>query len=270
MEFRIENQTEIIKPPKKVWFPVFKRVAFSLFLTAVVSLIVYSSLAWCNYTELFDLNTVQIRGNRILTYEDILALTQIRSKSNIHSLDIPKIQARLESTPYIQTAIVSRTFPNSLVIRILEREPLCYVNAEALYILDREGIVLPIPSKNLPYSLPVISGFLDDGVQCRPGRKIESPAIMALLHNLQEVRLNTSELFATLSEIHRDERENITLYSINGGTPVYFGKDEISRKLSTLAYFQSLLAGKRELNDYQYLDLRWEKLIVVKEKASRS
>lgn len=240
-------------------------LAFGL---AILTLLIYSSVSWCNYIELFNLTEIEIAGNSILSDEAIIKLAAIRTDTSINNLDLSVIQKRLEQNPYIKAAAVSREFPNKLEIRINERIPICYLSHKELLLSDAEGILLPPIQTTVATNLPVISGFEKDSLLYQPGSKVPNPEILTIIQTIHSTLLNTPDLFSVISEIHSWNGEKYVLYTLKNGTPIFLGNRNLSDQLKILANFQNRLKGKRELSDYQYLDLRWEKQIVVKERRS--
>jgi cell division septal protein FtsQ len=235
---------------------------------AILILLIYSSFTWCNYIELFNLTDIEITGNSILADETIIKIAAIQTDTSINNLDLSVIQQRLEQNPYIRAAAVSRDFPNKLEIRINERIPICYLSQKELFLIDAEGILLPPTQTTVATNLPVISGFENDSLLYQPGLKITNPEILTIVKTIHSTLLNSPDLFSAISEIHSWNGENYILYTIKNGTPIFLGNRNLSDQFDILANFQNRLKGKRELSDYQYLDLRWEKQVVVKERRS--
>ena len=85
---------------------------------------------------------------------------------------------------------------------------------------------------------------------------------------LNETHSLTPKLVSKISEIHYRPTEDYVLYTTVNATPIYLGSDNIDLKFHILAHFQYLIKGKSELSDYQYIDLRWKKQIIAKERFS--
>lgn len=253
-----DNKNSIIRIMKAI---------FLLFLsTSLIFSIIYGSINWCEYKELFNIDSIELKGCYILTPQEITEIIGISSETNILDLDISSIQTKLEESPYIKAAIISKQFPNYLEILIKERVPICYINHDNLALIDGEGIALPLPKKHLETNLPVISGFNSDSLIYKLGHLVPNEELLNVVNIINETMHFSPELYSEISEIHYQKNSNFTLYTIDGGTPIYLGKGNLSKQLNILAQFQCLLYNKRYLNDYQYIDLRWEKQIIAKER----
>ncbi|HDP67161.1 MAG TPA: FtsQ-type POTRA domain-containing protein [Candidatus Marinimicrobia bacterium] len=260
-----------MKTTEETKYPVIKLIFRLLFglgsLTSFVFLI-YGAISWCNYIDLFKVSAINIQGISILTENDILQMADIGLDIHIQSLDPATIQARLEQNPYIKAAAVSKAYPNQVNILISERIPICYIHHKELFLVDAEGIVLPIPKQPLGSNPPVISGFDDDSLDYLPGYYVPNQKLRDIVEIVHATLISAPELYAEISEMHYWENGNFILYTVNSGTPIYLGNGNLPDQLSILANFQNRLNGRRNLSDYQYLDLRWNKQIVVKERRS--
>ena len=244
------------------------KAIFLLFLsTSLIFSIIYGSINWCEYKELFNIDSIEVKGCYILTPQEVIKIVGISSETNILDLDLSSIQTKLEESPYIKAAIISKQFPNYLEILIKERVPICYINHDNLALIDGEGIALPLPKKHLETNLPVISGFDSDSLIYKLGYLVPNEELLNVVNIINETIHFSPELYSEISEIHYQKNSNFTLYTIDGGTPIYLGKENLSKQINILAQFQCLLYNKRFLNDYQYIDLRWKKQIIAKERS---
>lgn len=245
------------------------KIASILVLGGFIIAIGYGALAWSDYTDLFRLEFLNIQGNAILTKQEILNIANVRKNSNLLRLKSENIQNRLEQFPYVYAAIVSKQYPNRLEILIKERIPICYLNSKNLILLDKDGIMLPIPKNKLKGNLPVITGFSKDSLSVRSGYRVADPELVKIVQLLNQTSYSAPELFSELSEIHRSPNGEYILYSVSGGTPILLGSRNIDKKFNILAHFQYVLRNLRHFGDYQYLDLRWDKQVIAKERNSR-
>jgi len=242
--------------------------SLGILLFAGFAAVVRFSVNWCEYTNFLSLDRVEISGTSILSAQDIKSIAKIKTGISLLDIDLHQIQVRLEKEPYIQAAIVSRDFPNCLKIMIKERIPVCYLNSGTLWLIDQNGIILPLPKERLKTNLPVITGFENDSARCRAGLPAPNRDMFTALNLIKTAALKTSSLYAEISEIYAWNHGEFIIYTVNGGTPIYLGRGDLTKQLYILATFQSIIRSKRNFADYQYLDLRWDKQIIAKERNS--
>ena len=137
----------------------------------------------------------EVKTDGTLTREQILTTAEIVEGRNILTIDLGKSRAALEKLPQVESAEISRTFPNRVAIAITERRPIAWVilkkeedatTSEHSLLIDARGIVLRSRVR-LPeyYHLPVISGVETENLV--PGQRVNAFDIQAAL---ELVRLN--------------------------------------------------------------------------------
>ena len=136
-----------------------------------------------------------VKTDGTLTREQILAAADIVEGRNVLTVDLGKSRAALEKLPQVESAEVSRTFPNRVAVSITERRPIAWVTlkkeedpttSEHAFLIDARCIVLR-SRVLLPeyYHLPIISGVETENLV--PGQRVNAFDIQAAL---ELVRLN--------------------------------------------------------------------------------
>ncbi|HDL18055.1 MAG TPA: FtsQ-type POTRA domain-containing protein, partial [Bacteroidetes bacterium] len=112
---------------------------------------------WMNHSTTLRLSDVDVEGNRLVTTDEILKLAPVRKGQNITGIDLLDIQKAIEVHPYIETALVSRRFPSTLRIDIVERVPVAFLNGTHLFAVDETGFLLPRLKSVALHGLPIIT-----------------------------------------------------------------------------------------------------------------
>jgi cell division septal protein FtsQ len=121
----------------------------------------------------------------------------VKPGANLIALDLAAVKRNLELVSTIDSVSVERVLPNTLKIRVTEREPVAQVNvpiatasgeiAVSVFQLDADGYVMKpldprlcvIPLSQMSAQLPVITGL--NVYQLQPGHRVESPQAQAAL-----------------------------------------------------------------------------------------
>lgn len=115
---------------------------------------------------------IEVTGAKKFSSEYIVNLSGIIAGQNILQIDEPKVEADLESNPYIVVRKIERVFPDRVIIKIRERVASIQVQyMNSWLLLDSEGVVLEVaaePSQNLLK----FTGLQIQ--QCQPGKYIET------------------------------------------------------------------------------------------------
>jgi len=259
----------IIKADEKPSSRRYRKLIWLFLVLLLGAGIGYAAIVWCEYTNLFSVQSIDVKGNIILSGQEILEIADIQKHTDLFNLNPETLQSRLERFPYIYAAVVSKQFPSKLEIYVKERIPLCYLSGTTLILLDKDGIILPIPQNKLKGNLPILTGFSGDSLSCSSGYRVSNPDLVQVVKLLDQTLIGAPELFSEISEINQTKNGELILYSLSGGTPILLGRQNIKRKLIALAHFQQTLKNLRRFGDYQYLDLRWEKQVIAKERSSQ-
>ena len=250
----------------KQYFAIYK-ATFVVVLFLTIFLFGFNQATeWCIYRDFFSLDTAVIHGNNLVGNKHIIETGNIHKNMDILSTDCNAIRNNLETHPYVKAAIVSKRYPNKMEILIKERTPIAYLNAGSLYLIDQEGIVLPIPDAVITNQLPVITIISDTTYDVIAGEKLNTPEIKNITQLVIDTYTLSRPLFNTISEIkYEDKTGELIVYNKDSANPVYFGVNDFYKKMIILAKFQRKLTGKKRLSDYKYIDLRWNQQIIVRE-----
>ncbi|WP_308909348.1 cell division protein FtsQ/DivIB [Pseudokordiimonas caeni] len=128
----------------------------------------------------FVLNDISVEGAMRTRQGDVLAALDVDTGMPILAIDLIAMKERLETLPWVKTAVVSRVFPGSLVVKVSERQPFALWQADGkVHLIDAEGII--ITSRGLAEftDLPLIVGA---------GATRDLPSLVTLLDDAPEFK----------------------------------------------------------------------------------
>lgn len=113
--------------------------------------------------EAFRVQTVEVTGTKYLTPEDALRASGITDSASVFD-NTEEIADRLRSERLVANAQVHRKLPGTLLIDVVETEPVALIRTPELRPVDGNGRVLPIGVGRDDIDLPVIAARteLDD------------------------------------------------------------------------------------------------------------
>lgn len=89
-------------------------------------------------------DNVSVEGRKRVGRQAILDALAVRRGTPILAVDLAAAKARLEALTWVRTADVQRILPDTLFVRLLERQPLAYWQRQGkLVLIDRDGAVIP-------------------------------------------------------------------------------------------------------------------------------
>ncbi|MBO8131072.1 MAG: FtsQ-type POTRA domain-containing protein [Candidatus Marinimicrobia bacterium] len=239
-----------------------------LLFIAIFTSIIYLSLYWCKYLEIFNIKNIYITGNHITLKEDILKISKKYISQDIFLIHTDSLQKSLSDLPYVKVASVSKIFPSTILIRIEEREPLSFLKLDRLYVVDEDLTLLPLPKAKIHLNIPIISYNSDKKLKIRLLQMIENKDLVEAIQLIKNAKYNYPSIYKHLSELVIEDKE-FKLITIDQGVPIYLGKGNWDYKLKVLSNFQQKAGIKNIYSSFRYIDLRWKKQIIVREKRTR-
>jgi cell division protein FtsQ len=106
---------------------------------------------WVTHSAVFRVRDLTVTGNQHLAKAAVLRLAGVDDHTNVLWLSTGRVERRLDRSPWIQAAHVSRALPSAISITITERAPAATVRAGSqLYLVSADGLVLDRTSHATP------------------------------------------------------------------------------------------------------------------------
>jgi cell division protein FtsQ len=178
-----------------------------------------------------DIDTIEIDGARRLSRSLLLEQSKLAPGASLLAVRPGQVERALMTHPWIAKAEVSRKWPNSLHLKIQERDPVALVQfGEELLYMDRQGMIFKPLSPGDPHNFPVITGLTPDQFKHSAG---DLPEVVAQVFQLMDVLKATPPPLnlENISEIHVDLERGFTLYANGVGVALDLGLKDYSEKL---------------------------------------
>ena len=90
-------------------------------VTLTIMFLIYASFWWSSYTRMSHLQQIKISGYSIIPEEDHQIQLKPLMGIELEELNLREVSLLIESHPYVKAARVSRQYPATLSIEIVER-----------------------------------------------------------------------------------------------------------------------------------------------------
>ncbi|MBN1980306.1 MAG: FtsQ-type POTRA domain-containing protein [Chitinivibrionales bacterium] len=110
--------------------------------------------------EFFKIESVHVRGIRYLDTTEVIAASGVKTGNSLFSLQFGQIEKRLKELGWVYSVSWWFTLPNTLVLRIHERQPVAYIHMGSVYLVDETGAVLPVRIHR-GWNIPLFVGLHD-------------------------------------------------------------------------------------------------------------
>lgn len=182
----------------------------------------------------FHVQRVQVSPTVHVTAGEVRRLAKIGPRTNIFTVDLEQVAARVKRHPWIATVKVHRRMPSSIRIQVTEHEAAAAVLVEGsravetrFYLVTAEGRAFKRAALAEMEGLLLISGIdrTEYLQRKRPTRERIRRAIAVYR------RYTARSGRPRVGELHVDEVEGITLYTAQRAVQVRFGRGDIAAKL---------------------------------------
>jgi cell division protein FtsQ len=169
------------------------------------------------------------------------ALMGITPGTNILSLEIDGLAAKISEHPWVRRASVTRELPDTLIVEVEEHQPRAVLLAGEFYLVGEDGIPFKPLEQGERGMLPIVTGIEPSVVFTEPeqAKKIVAQALSILDAYGEKQR-------PRLSEINIDETGAATLYTADLGSQLRLGR---TNPQAALARYDALRAALGEESD---------------------
>ncbi len=197
----------------------------------------------------FHVKRVEVTPTVHVTAGEVRRLAGIGSGSNIFTVDLDLVAARVRRHPWIASAKAIRRLPSSIRIEVTEHRAAAAVLVQGsrpaqsrFYLVDGDGQVFKRATEAEVEGLPLITG-VDRAAYLRMGRRTRERIRTAIaVYRRYAARPGRPRV----GELHTDEVVGVTLYTAQGAVQVRFGRGDIAAKLRRLDRVLAELARRRQ------------------------
>jgi cell division protein FtsQ len=175
---------------------------------------------------------------------------------SIYLVPLTERQRRLEAIDWIESATVSRVWPDRIVVRVKERQPIAFVNLNrGVMLVDAHGKLLEPPAQS-QFAFPVISGITDNDTDAQTAEHVAT---------FLRVQSDMGYLMKEVSEVDTADPENVRVVAQAEGRAVILLVGEgnyAARYQNFMKHYQDIVKRSPKAKVF---DLRLDDRITVKE-----
>lgn len=189
---------------------------------------------------------VVVQGRSHTPPQDLLAALQVQRGDAIVAFDPGEARARVEALPWVKSAVVERSFPETVRVALVERRPLAlWQHQGTLHLIDTDGEIIGIRDLRPFRDLPILVG---EGV---------APSASALMRLIAEEPLLAGRVTAAVRV--SDRRWNVRIEDRVDVKLPADGASAAWRRLARLEQEHGILQ-----RDILSVDLRYEDRLIVR------
>jgi hypothetical protein len=191
----------------------------------------------------FAIRHIEVQTDGVIAPEQLRRWARVRPGENLFALELARVKRDLQMVPMVATVAVERVLPNTLRIRVTEREPVVQITVPrsdpggtlqaTVFHLDAEGVVMvPLdprqrvqPLLNPDDSLPVLFGLHQLDAQ-----QLHQPVVRAALRLAAEFPLSPMAGLVDLRRIDVSQRD-VLVVTTGQGAEVTFALEQLEFQL---------------------------------------
>lgn len=175
------------------------------------------------FSPLFNIKTITITGNNIVSENEIISLSQIQIEENTYKVSSSRTSKNIKQNAYIESVNIKRKLPSEIIIQVKEREPIFTIEYGPSYIyIDKQGYMLDIVNENP--SLPILQGIETESEKYKVGNRLDIEDLKKLGIVLQIMESATSnEIGDLITRIDISNDKNYTLIFETKEKTAYLG-----------------------------------------------
>jgi len=230
--------------PLRAWLPVAAAVLVFLLVGAAGA----AAYSWLGRSPVFSVRVVDMNPGVHVSKDEISGILRGVARGNIWSLSKEEIGRRILSHPYVREVVVRKAFPDKLMVRIEEREPVAMINLDALYYVDEGGSIFKRLTAYDAKTFPILTGFPRDDLAA--GDPVTIRNLKKTIDLLRRAEVGT--LSRNISEVHYDAQDGYTLVTRDYGLQLKIGTmdfGEAMRRIEEAMPKLASLGGEKKVVD---------------------
>lgn len=208
-------------------------------------------LGWVTWHEALEKNdqfllkAVEVRTAGTLTREQLVAATGLTTATNVLTMNLREVRAKIERLPQVKSAVIQRDYHGKLTLDVVQRLPVAWIECakhklmEPLSgkgcLIDAEGAPVPCDVITKEYlAMPRIqSPNLSEAIPGKPAPDFQLHAALRLMEKLQK---RDEDGRAKLERIEIPNAWSLVAH-FSGDVRITFGVDDLDPQLARFDRF---------------------------------
>jgi cell division protein FtsQ len=184
---------------------------------------------------------------------------------NVFQLSLAERKQELERIPWVETATVSRLWPNHLRVMVKERTPVAFIALGGrIALIDAQGVVMDLPP-GVPnnYSFPVIMGMNESEPLSTRAPRMQT--FMRLMHELDggDGSQAKTQYSHDLEEVDLSDPEDVKVTAKGGSGPVLLHLGNESFLPRFMVFLSNVQKWEQDRGKLESVDLRYGREVIL-------
>jgi cell division protein FtsQ len=231
-------------------------------LVVLSTLVVLGAAGWGSYTIVhylrtsprFEVKKVSVVGLKRVEVHQVLSRAGLADKANVFSVNLEEVRERIEGLKWVRFATVQRLLPDTIGIKIVERQPVGLARMRGSILqFDAEGELLE-QDRGTGVNFPILDGLSAKDIEGNQKKVELYLKIMEDLHGQSE-----------LSEIHINDEGEVSVVSLTEPLLVKLGASDFRGRWAR--YLQLRARIQQDYPEAVQVDFRFKDQVILKMNA---
>lgn len=219
----------------------------------IISILVLIAIIAAMLSPLFNIKNIQVVGNTILSSEEIISLSGIKTEENMFKVMKLKTIDRIKENAYINEVAIHKKLPNTIEIQVKERKPSFMLEYGNGYVyLSNQGNMLEISS--IKKDIPTILGTTTSKENYKPGNRLNKDDLEKLGTVIKIMAVaKTHNIENLITTIDISNSDNYTLRLEQEKKTVYLG--DCSYLETRMSSLMSILENEKDIEGEIFINM---------------
>lgn len=219
----------------------------------IISILVLIAIIAAMLSPLFNIKNIQVVGNTILSSEEIISLSEIKTEENMFKVMKLKTIDRIKENAYINEVAIHKKLPNTIEIQVKERKPSFMLEYGNGYVyLSNQGNMLEISS--IKKDIPTILGTTTSKENYKPGNRLNKDDLEKLGTVIKIMAVaKTHNIENLITTIDISNSDNYTLRLEQEKKTVYLG--DCSYLETRMSSLMSILENEKDIEGEIFINM---------------
>ena len=241
-----KKQQEIIKKRKAIT----RIVRWITLILIILGGIIYAMLS-----PIFNIKNITVLGNSKISSDTIISLSGLNIDQNIFNFRTSKIINEIKQNAYIDKVEISRKLPDTVDIRVYEREVTFMLDfGNAYTYINNQGYILEITGQSK--DIPTIEGYKTPKEDIQVGNRLcteDLEKLEDILKIMEAAGSIDKEISGAITKINIEDKSNYILTLEKEKKTVYLG--DISDLSTKMLWIKEFLSSEKNTEGIIYLNV---------------
>ena len=218
-----------------------KKILILLIILAVIIGLVVFALS-----PVFSISTIVIKGNSIVTNDEISSKMDVKVGDNIFLKNINAIKNSIKTITFVKDVKITRSLPSTFIVNVEEREPSFIIEKGSEYAyIDSQGYIIDV-TKEKREGIPILQGEETTDDEIAVGKRLVVDDLKKLNTVLKIIEVSKSnDINNLISRIGIDGTNNYSMVFESKGITAHLGNcSDLSTRILEVKSILAEVEGK--------------------------